>query len=93
MVRIVDPTYGVPTEEDVTPVAGNGAPTEALCLFSNSKPGANDLLNGIGTRLARERGMAGIGFASKPNAAAAADTATIDRVAERYRMAVVAIGD
>ncbi|MBO0851280.1 MAG: hypothetical protein J2P20_17595 [Pseudonocardia sp.] len=92
-MRIVDPTYGIAAREDVTPVARDGVPTEALCLFSNSKPGANDLLNGIGRRLTAERGMEGIGFASKPNAAAAADTVTIDRLAERYRMAVVAIGD
>jgi hypothetical protein len=92
-VRIIDPTYGIPVEQEVAPVARDGIPTDSLCLFSNSKPGASELLNGVGRRLAAERGMAGVGFASKPNAAVAADTVTIERLAEHYRTAVLAIGD
>lgn len=92
-VRIVDPSFGIPVDEDVTPVARDGEPAGALCLFSNSKPGANELLNGIARRLEAERGMAGIGFDSKPSAASAADTETLDRLAQQYRRAIVAIGD
>jgi hypothetical protein len=92
-MRIVDPTYGVPAEADAVPVAGGDARPGALCLFSNSKPGAGELLAGIARRLEDERGMRDIGFASKPNAAVGADAVTIDHLAARYRMAVVAIGD
>lgn len=92
-MRIVDPTYGTPVEEELLESVRDGAAAGALCLFSNSKPGANELLTGVGRRLAGERGFGDIGFAAKPNAAAAADTVTIDHLAEQYRMAIVAIGD
>lgn len=92
-MRIVDPTHGVPADEDAAPVARAGAPATGLCLFSNSKPGANELLAGIARRLEADRGVRDVGFAAKPNAAAAADTATIDHLAAQYRMAIVAIAD
>lgn len=92
-MRIVDPTYGVPAEADAAPVARGDERRVALCLFSNSKPGAGELLAGIARRLEAERGMRDIGFAAKPNAAVGADAVTIDHLAARYRMAVVAIGD
>lgn len=91
-MRVVDPTYGLPAREDRV-VIEHAAAAAGLCLFSNSKPGANELLAGIGRRLEAERGLRGIGFASKANAAAAADTATLDHLAAQYRAAVVAIGD
>ncbi len=92
-MRIVDPTYGTGAEELAAGVAGDAAPAGTLCLFSNSKPGATDLLRGIGDRLVAERGFGDVGFASKPNAAAGAQTDVLDHLAQQYRMAVVAIGD
>ena len=91
-MRIVDPTYGTPADEEVT-VASDAAPAGTLCLLSNSKPGATDLLRGVADRLVAERGFGDVGFASKPNAAAGAQTDVLDHLAEQYRMAVVAIGD
>lgn len=91
-MRIVDPTFGVPADQDAVAVE-RAAAAAGLCLFSNSKPGANELLDGVGRRLAAERGVSDIGFAAKPNAAAAAETATLDHLAAQYRTAVVAIGD
>lgn len=92
-MRIVDPTFGLAPAEDAVPVAPADVPAGSLCLFSNSKPGATELLTALGRRLEAERGFAGVGFASKPNAAAGADPATLDHLAAQYRMAVVAIGD
>jgi hypothetical protein len=92
-MRIVDPTYGVPADDDVVPAARSCGRSGGLCLFSNSKPGAGELLAGIARRLETERGVRDIGFAAKPNAAAGADAVTIDHLAAQYRMAVVAIGD
>lgn len=91
-MRIVDPTHGLPAEEDAVAV-GPAAAAAGLCLFSNSKPGANELLAGVARRLEAERGLRDIGFAAKANAAAAADAATLDHLAAQYRAAVVAIGD
>jgi hypothetical protein len=92
-MRIVDPTYGVPAESAAVLVAPNDERPGGLCLFSNSKPGAGELLAGIARRLETERGVRDIGFASKPSAAVGADAVTIDHLAAQYRMAVVAIGD
>ncbi len=92
-MRIVDPTYGVPAVEEVAADAADGAPAGTLCLFSNSKPGATDLLRGVADRLGAERGFSDVGFASKPNAAAGANADVLDHLAAQYRMAVVAIGD
>lgn len=91
-MRIVDPTFGLPAAEDAVAVEQPAA-AAGLCLFSNSKPGARELLAGVARRLEAERGLRDIGFAAKPNAAAAADTATLDHLAARYRAAVVAIAD
>lgn len=92
-MRIVDPTFGIPRDEHAVAVTSADTRPDTLCAFSNSKPGANELLAGVSRRLESERAFAPIGFASKPNAASAADTATIDHLAAQYRMAVVAIGD
>lgn len=92
-MRIVDPTYGTPADEEAAAVAGDTAPAGTLCLFSNSKPGATDLLQGVADRLCTERGVADIGVASKPNAASGASADVLDHLAVRYRMAIVAIGD
>ena len=92
-MRIVDPTFGTPGDEHVVAVASADTKPDILCVFSNSKPGANELLAGVRRRLESARAFVPIGFASKPNAASAADTATIDHLAAQYRMAVVAIGD
>lgn len=92
-MRIVDPTYGTPAEEDASAVVAADVPARSLCLFSNSKPGANELLHGVAERLEAEHGFAGIGFSSKPNAAAGAAPDVLDHLAAQYRMAVVAIGD
>ena len=93
-MRIVDPTYGTTEEAAPTPAARHfdGSPT-ALCGFSNSKPGANELIEQVLRRLRDRHPIGGTGFASKPEASVAADSELLDHVAERYRMAVVAIGD
>lgn len=91
-MRIVDPTHGVASDPDVGPLAPRATAT-GLCLFSNSKPGATELLTGIGRLLEAEHAVRDIGFVAKSNAAAAAQTDTVDHLAARYRAAVVAIGD
>ncbi|GLZ48595.1 hypothetical protein Acsp06_47800 [Actinomycetospora sp. NBRC 106375] len=107
-MRIVDPTSGA-TSEDTTVAAAAGttpagavsglrrgssaALRAALCGLSNSKPGAHDLLDAIGRRLADEHGLGPNGLEAKPSAAVGADPALLDHLAAQYRLAVVAIGD
>ncbi|SEL04771.1 thioredoxin reductase (NADPH) [Blastococcus sp. DSM 46786] len=93
-LRIVDPTYGVPADEAEGAVAvGGGADWTEVALFSNSKPNATELLRGVGGRLQEHWALPELGFASKPNASAAADKDVIDWLSQRYKMVLVAVGD
>ena len=93
-MRIVDPTYGVrPEDEGAAPAAASAADWTQVALFSNSKPNATELLQGMGERLREHWGLTEVGFASKPNASVAADKDTIDWLAERFKMVLVAVGD
>ncbi|HZZ52313.1 MAG TPA: hypothetical protein VFE65_35905 [Pseudonocardia sp.] len=92
-MRIVNPSFGIPEPVEVPAAARQGVAADALCLFSNSKPNATELLRGVAERLEAERGFEHIGFSSKPAASVPAEGETLDRLSERYRMAIVAIGD
>lgn len=93
-LRIVDPTAGVqPSEIDGEEHAGGTAEWTEVALFSNSKPNATELLRGVGERLRAHWDLPELGFASKPNASAAADKDLIDWLAQRYKMVLVAVGD
>jgi thioredoxin reductase (NADPH) len=93
-LQIVDPTFGVlPAEEEVAASAGGTAEWTEVALFSNSKPNATELLRGVGERLQAHWELSELGFASKPNASAAADKDTIDWLAQRFKMVLVAVGD
>jgi thioredoxin reductase (NADPH) len=93
-LRIVDPTFGVlPDEAEGDVQAGGTADWTEVAIFSNSKPNATELLQGVGERLQAHWDLAEVGFASKPNASQAADKDTIDWLAERFKMVLVAVGD
>ena len=93
-LRIVDPTFGVqPADAEAAPLSGGSADWTEVALFSNSKPNATELLRGVGERLQAHWDLPEIGFASKPNASKAADKDTIDWLAERFKMVLVAVGD
>jgi thioredoxin reductase (NADPH) len=93
-LRIVDPTYGLlPAVAEAGPRAGGAADWTEVALFSNSKPNATELLRGVGERLQAHWDLPELGFASKPNASAAADKDTIDWLAQRFKMVLVAVGD
>ena len=47
----------------------------------------------MGERLQAHWDLPEVGFASKPNASAAADKDMIDWLSQRYKMVVVAVGD
>ena len=93
-LRIVDPTFGVePAGSVVEEQPGGTADWSEVALFSNSKPNATELLRGVGERLQEHWELAEIGFASKPNASAAADKDLIDWLSQRFKMVLVAVGD
>jgi hypothetical protein len=91
-MRIVDPTSGIPSGATAA-VAASASPAGALCGLSNSKPGAHDLLEAVGRRLADDHGLGPHGLEAKPSAAVGAAPELLDHLAAQYRLAVVAIGD
>ncbi|TFV63834.1 FAD-binding protein [Geodermatophilus sp. DF01-2] len=93
-LRIVDPTYGLPPEEDdAAVVAGSTATWTDVALFTNSKPNATELLRGLGGRLQAHWELPELGFAAKDNASVPADKDTIDWLSQRFKMVLVAVGD
>ncbi|MEJ2861031.1 hypothetical protein WCD58_07680 [Actinomycetospora sp. OC33-EN07] len=107
-MRIVDPTSGIAEEQTAAVASAGSTPAgavsglrrgssaalrAALCGLSNSKPGAHDLLEAIGRRLAGDHGFGPNGLEAKPSAAVGADAGLLDHLAAQYRLAVVAIGD
>lgn len=91
---IVNPTFGHSAaggEKVVTgPVDWSKDP---IVLFSNSKPNARELLDGVRQGLAGIRPIDNIEFIYKPSASQPAATAQYDEVAKKYRAALLAIAD
>jgi thioredoxin reductase (NADPH) len=94
-LRIVDPTYGLPPEDDAGPLeaAGSTATWTDVALFTNSKPNATELLRGLGERLQAHWELPELGFAAKESASVAAEKDTIDWLSQRFKMVLVAVGD
>jgi len=89
-VRIVNPTYGVSA---VGGEAKVGAPidwmTDPIALFSNSKPNARELMDGLKAKLSDVRSIDNIEFIYKPSASQPAPAETMDEVVQRYRAALM----
>jgi hypothetical protein len=93
-MRIVNPTYGVNVAggEELTGQTLNWL-SDPIALFSNSKPNARELMDGLKTKLGTVRPVDNIDFISKPSASQPASSALIDEVAHKYRAALLALGD
>lgn len=93
-MRIVNPTFGVnaAVEEELA-----GRPLDwmkdPIALFSNSKPNARELMDGLKAKLSTVRPVDNIDFIYKPSASQPATAAMIDEVAQKYRAALLALGD
>ena len=92
-MKIYNPNYGIRENTGRAVAATNSAGVDTICLFSNSKPNATELLNGMAGAITAEFDVPEIGFVSKPNAAVAGKSETYDWLAERYRFAILASGD
>lgn len=93
-MRIVNPTYG---ESVAGGEAAATAPfdwmTDSIALFSNSKPNARELMDGLKAKLAHIRSVDNVSFIYKPSASQPAPAATMDEVVQKYRAALLALGD
>ena len=93
-MRIVNPTFGreAPSAE---PVSANAVDwrRDAIILFSNSKPNAKELLEGVRDRMGAYRATDNIDYIHKDSPAQPAPPAMVDELATKYRAALLAIAD
>lgn len=93
-MRIVNPSFGI------SAAGGEAVATrpvdwrsDAIVMFTNSKPNAKELLEGIRDRLRDIRPVDNIDFVHKNSASQPAPTALIEQVAGKYKAALLAIAD
>ncbi len=93
-MRIVNPSFGreAPGGEQVgaTEVDWQRDP---IVLFSNSKPNARELLEGVRDHMAAFRATDNIDYAQKDSVAQPAPSEMVDELATKYRAALLAIAD
>ena len=93
-MRIFNPSFGAVAAGGPTvalmPVNWK---TDAIALFSNSKPNARELLDGIRAKLGASRQVENIKFLAKNSASQPAPKDLIEEVAANYRGALLAIAD
>ena len=93
-MRIVNPSFG--QEAPSTETVGVNAvdwKADPIILFSNSKPNAKELLEGVRERMAAYRAIDNIEHAHKDSPAQPAPEAMVDELSKKYRAALIAIAD
>lgn len=93
-MRIINPSYGIEplSREKVVQGAVNWR-TDAIALFSNSKPNAKELLDGLKAKFGSMRSIDNIEYLTKDTASRPAPPEMIDQVSKKYRAALLALGD
>ncbi len=93
-MRIVNPTFGrkAPSTEQVAVDAVDWR-RDPIILFSNSKPNAKELLEGVRDSMGAYRATDNIDYIHKDSPAQPAPPAMIDALATKYRAALLAIAD
>lgn len=94
-MRIVNPTFGVAPAESKPAVAAGPVNwlNDPIVLFGNNKPNAKELLDGVKTKLSGVRPIDGIDYIFKDSASQPAPSGMIDAVAQKYKIALLALGD
>ena len=93
-MRIINPSFGqaLAAVETVKTGAVDWR-RDPIILFSNSKPNAKELLEGLRAKLGTIRSIEGIDFVYKDSASKPAPTDIVDGMSKRYRAALLALGD
>ncbi len=93
-MRIVNPSFGIAPQTETT---GTAEPVDWLndpiILFSNNKPNARELLEGLRDKLAAVRRTDNIDYISKPSASQPAAAEIINDITKKYRIGLFALGD
>lgn len=93
-MRIVNPAFGLtPAGSEQISVRPVNWRQDPIVLFSNSKPNARELLDGIRGKLGAFRAVENIDFVAKNSASQPAPKDLIEEVAAKYRGALLAIAD
>ncbi len=93
-MRIVNPSYGIAPQGEDTATAGPvDWLNDPIILFSNNKPNAKELLEGVRDRLATIRRVDNVDYIAKGSASQPAPPEMINDVARKYRIALLALGD
>lgn len=94
-MQIVDPTFGLVVAEDSESdtCARTASSSNALCVLSNNKPNAAPLMKAVAQHLESARGLAPSGFLTKVDSARPAPRTLLAEAGERYRFALVGLGD
>ncbi len=93
-MRIVNPSFGLmPPEAEQISTRPVDWVHDPIVLFSNSKPNARELLEGVRDKLGEIRNVDDVGFVYKDSASQPAPAAIIDQVSGKYRVALLALGD
>ncbi|MDA1099241.1 MAG: hypothetical protein O2967_09690 [Proteobacteria bacterium] len=93
-MRIVNPAFGheAPSTERVGANAVDWK-HDPIILFSNSKPNAKELLEGVRDKMGAYRATDNIDYIAKDTAAQGAPDGMYDALATKYRAALLAIAD
>jgi len=93
-MRIVNPTFGIAPMSEGTATAGPvDWANDPIILFSNNKPNARELLEGLRTRLATIRRVDNIDYIAKTSASQPAPPEMINEITRKYRIGLFALGD
>jgi hypothetical protein len=93
-MRIVNPTFGTAPQGEGTAKAGSvDWAKDPIILFSNNKPNAKELLEGVRDRLSAIRRVDNIDYIAKSSASQPAPPEMINELARKYRIALLALGD
>lgn len=93
-MKIVNPSFGLaPASTERTRAGPVDWRTDPIVLFSNSKPNARELLEGLRDKLGAIRQAAGVDFIYKDTASQAAPAGMVEEVSRKYRAALLALGD
>jgi hypothetical protein len=94
VTRIVNPSFGQAVAgAERTTVRNVNWSEDPIALFSNHKPNARELLEGVRVRLGARRRVDNVDFLHKTSASQPAPPEMIEAVARKYRIAVLALGD
>lgn len=93
-MRIVNPAFGLAQSSGETLKGGAiDWKKDPIVLFSNSKPNAKELLEGLKAKLGGVRNVDNIDIVYKDSASRPAPADLIQQVGHKYRAALLALGD